>query len=361
RLWQEHSDVSQKGRQRQSKIADVLGTTVVDQRLAIPEIPSPSILLVFFFDRIANTALSVFESFTKQLLAALVRIDLDCPTDICSSLNNDFGEDIRRPDILQIVNDLVIPLCLLFRVRTVLLDGIDTCKPTESDLVWSWMKRVRVMVTAIVLVSSQEQSNVCSNLSFDEGSRIQVDRQSNSGDFDTHIDEQIAQRAGPGYVLYDKKLYDWVPVGPSSAAIHFARLCYARAMKEAVRGLPDGLEELYARLSASTCAKRPLCNGGVLVWICAARAPLSVGAVRELWAMNMDIGEVWEDAMPGLNPLLESGVGLLQLDATLHILLPVHHTVYDFVFSEKERNHFQSLFTQPDPRRPWLLSFESSV
>lgn len=189
--------------------ADALRTMVVDQCLTTPEPGGSSIVLVFFFTREAKTALALFESFTKQLVAALVHTNVYCPY-VRSCLNSSFGKDIRRPDISQTVNDLVIPLCGLFQGRVVLLDGIDICDLAGSDLIWWWLKKILEKVAAKALISSHDHSDVSSHLGFDESCRVRIDQQLNDGAIGVYIDEQIAQRSGPCHALHDKKMHPLV-------------------------------------------------------------------------------------------------------------------------------------------------------
>jgi hypothetical protein len=178
-------------------------TTAIDECLAQRKPGDSSAVLMFFFRDQEDTALMFFESLTKQLIAALVGAGTPCPPEVLSNLDEAYGREVSRPDIAQVVYDLVIPLCSAFREIALVIDGIDECKTAESKLVWLWLARILKEVFVKLLVTSEGWAKT--SLSNEEFHRIRVD-QNNKADIDTYIQEQISSRSGSGQIFGDEKL-----------------------------------------------------------------------------------------------------------------------------------------------------------
>ena len=158
---------------------------------------------MFFFQGQEDTVLSLFESLTKQLIAALMNAGATCSPEVLSNLEEAYGREVSRPDIAQVVHDLVIPLCLSFKEITLLIDGIDECKTAESNLVWQWLEKILKEVFVKLLITSEGWAKI--PLPNEEFHRIRVD-QNNKADIDAYIHEQISSRSGTGQIFGDEKL-----------------------------------------------------------------------------------------------------------------------------------------------------------
>lgn len=158
---------------------------------------------MFFFQGQEHTALSFFESLTKQLIDALAGAGTPCSPEILSNLEEAYGRDVARPDIEQVVYDLVIPLCSSFQEITLVIDGVDECKTTEGSLVWQWLDKILEKVFVKLLVTSEGWAKI--PLPSEGFSRIRVD-QHNNADIDAYIQEQIYSRSGPGQIFSDENL-----------------------------------------------------------------------------------------------------------------------------------------------------------
>lgn len=158
---------------------------------------------MFFFQGQEDTALSFFESLTKQLVAALMDAGTPCAPEVLSNLEEAYGREVSRPDIAQVVYDLVMPLCSSFQNVTLVIDGIDECKTAESNLVWQWLDKILKEAFVQLLITSEGWAKI--PLPNAEFQRIRVD-QNNKADIDAYIDEQILSRSGTGQIFGDEKL-----------------------------------------------------------------------------------------------------------------------------------------------------------
>jgi len=182
--------------------ANLFRTTAIDECFANRESGDSSAILIFFFQDEYVTALSLFESLTKQLIAAVVCIGTPCPSKILSALEEAYGEKNLRLQISEVVLDLILPLCSLLQKVTLVIDGVDECKRSETRLIWKWLEKILEQVSTKVLISSQDQTS----LHFKGYDRIQIDQQYNKADIDTYIDQQIAEKSGPGQIFGDETL-----------------------------------------------------------------------------------------------------------------------------------------------------------
>jgi hypothetical protein len=159
---------------------------------------------MFFFQRQEDTALSLFESLTKQLIAALVGAGIPCSPEVLSSLEEAYGRDVSRPDIAQVVYDLVVPLCSSLHEITLVIDGIDEGKTAESNIVWQWLDKILKEASSMKLVITSEGWAKIP-LSNEVFHRIRVD-QHNKPDIDAYIHGQISSRSGTGQIFGDEEL-----------------------------------------------------------------------------------------------------------------------------------------------------------
>jgi hypothetical protein len=184
------------------KSANLFRTTAIDECFANRKPRDSSAILIFFFQPEYVTALSLFESLAKQLIAALVCVGTPCPSRILSTLEEAYGKKNSRLQISEVVLDLVLPLCSLLQKVTLVIDGVDECERPETNLIWKWLDKILTQVSAKVLISSQDQTS----LDLKGFDRIQIDQQYNKADIDTYIDEQIAEKSRPGQIFGDEKL-----------------------------------------------------------------------------------------------------------------------------------------------------------
>ena len=178
---------------------DLDRTTVIDECRAKRKPDGSSAVLMFFFQSQDDTAVSLFESLTKQLVATMIGTDTLCSPEILSALEKAYGNEVSRPDGSQVITDLIIPLCSHLPQITLVIDGIDECKQTELRLIWEGLDRILKDVHVKVLISSEDQTNLHLK-GFD---RIRIDQQYNKADIDTYIDQQIAGLSGPGQLFGD--------------------------------------------------------------------------------------------------------------------------------------------------------------
>lgn len=178
-------------------------TTVVDECLARRKPSDPSAVLVFFFQGQGHTALSFFESLTKQLIDALAGAGIPCSTEVLSNLEKAYGWEVARPDIEQVVYDLVIPLCSFLQEVTLVIDGIEECETVEGNLLWQWLDKLLEKIFVKLVITSEDWAKI--SLPIKNFLRIRVD-QHNKADIDAYVHGQISTRSGPGQIFCDEEL-----------------------------------------------------------------------------------------------------------------------------------------------------------
>lgn len=132
-------------------------------------------------------------------------------------------------------------------------------------------------------------------------------------------------------------------------------------VEEAVERLPPGLEAIYSRCLARKRADRLLCDMNLLLWVCAAPKPPGIDALQELLAMDLETGQVSTRDMRTETHLLQSGVGLVTLEIAKKLVLPVHSTARDFVFSNSARRQFELMSTEPDSKEFWPFCINAGL
>lgn len=184
---------------------------------------------MFFFEDYHSTAVSLFESMAKQLLAALLCSDTPGTFKIFKALETAYGNSISRPTISQVVTELVIPLCTRLPDVTLLIDGIDECRREEANLVWQWLGKLLKEIPARVLITSEDQTDVPRRLKGFDFSRIRVDQQ-NQKDLDMCIDEHIARKSGPGQLYCEKLVREGIKtkLREKAKGMYVLRLCDAK-------------------------------------------------------------------------------------------------------------------------------------
>ena len=178
---------------------DLDRTTVIDECRAKRKPDGSSAVLMFFFQSQDDTAVSLFESLTKQLVATMIGTSTPCSPEILLALEKAYGNEVSRPEVSQVITDLVLPLCSNLPEITLVIDDVDECKQTELRLIWEGLDRILKDVHAKVLISSEDQTN----LDLKGFNRIRIDQQHNKADIDTYVDQQIAGLSGPDQLFGD--------------------------------------------------------------------------------------------------------------------------------------------------------------
>lgn len=99
--------------------------------------------------------------------------------------------------------------------------------------------------------------------------------------------------------------------------------------------LPTKLEDAYRVCMFRTRDRRFLCNFKLLLTVCAATRPMHEQALRQLLALDKVTFDFIEEDMISTEDLVQSGVGLVTLDVTEQVMIPVHDSVRGFVFSDR--------------------------
>lgn len=184
------------------KLTELDRTTVIDECRAKQRPDGSSAVLMFFFQSQDDTALSLFESMTKQLITMLIGTSTPCSPEILSALEKAYGNEVARPVVSQVIVHLVLPLCSRLPGITLVIDGVDECKQSEVKMIWKGLDRILEEVPAKVLMSSEDQAK----LDLKGFTQIRVDQQHNKADIDTYIDEHIAGASGACQIFSDEKL-----------------------------------------------------------------------------------------------------------------------------------------------------------
>jgi ankyrin repeat protein len=77
--------------------------------------------------------------------------------------------------------------------------------------------------------------------------------------------------------------------------------------------------------------------------------------------MDMETGIISPDRMRTEEYLLQSGVGLITLETTEQLILPVHSTARDFVFSNSARRQFELMSTEPNSKESWPFCINAGL
>jgi hypothetical protein len=89
---------------------------------------------MYCFQSQDDTALSLFESLTKQLVATMIVTSTPCSPEILLALEKAYGNEASRPEVSQVITDLVLPLCSHLPEITLVIDGVDEREQTELRL-----------------------------------------------------------------------------------------------------------------------------------------------------------------------------------------------------------------------------------
>ena len=107
------------------------------------------------------------------------------------------------------------------------------------------------------------------------------------------------------------------------------------AVTKAINELPSKLEEIYVQCLNRVYRAKMIRNPMLLMYVCAAPEPLHHVALSQLLALKLSNGEYDNGDTESRTSLLRSGVGLVSLDASSKMIVPVHGSVRTFIFSEK--------------------------
>jgi hypothetical protein len=170
---------------------------VIDECRAKRKLDGSSAVLMFFFQSQGDTALSLFESLTKQLVATMIGTSTPYSPEILLALEKAYSNEVSRPEVSQVITSLVLPLCSHLPEITLVIDGVDECKQSELRLIWEALDRILKDDHAKVLISSEDQIN----LPLKRFDRIRIDQQYNKVDIDTYVEQQIAGLSGPDQLV----------------------------------------------------------------------------------------------------------------------------------------------------------------
>ena len=106
--------------------------------------------------------------------------------------------------IVQVVDEILVPLPQSFEDVTVLLDGIDQCEQSERGLLWTWLEKVLDDVPLRLLISCQDDVQMAAKLCCTN--RIRIDLDLNNSDIDIYLEEQIRRHSQPGHLMDDARL-----------------------------------------------------------------------------------------------------------------------------------------------------------
>jgi hypothetical protein len=109
--------------------------------------------------------------------------------------------------------------------------------------------------------------------------------------------------------------------------------------------LPTSLQKLYMDLLKTKRNSESFCDPRPIVVVCAVPAPMREEALRQLLALDMDTGNYMIGNVMSSDAVLRHGVGLITLDKTEHLMLPIHDSVRTFIFSDAARDTIRDLMT----------------
>ena len=114
----------------------------------------------------------------------------------------------RRPDVGELVENIVIPLMAMFEEVVVVVDGPEICDQRDQQELWSQLtnitERSNARTRIRLAIGSQDHTNVTGQLP--NTNRLRLDNGSNITDISTYVDDQIACHSGKGQILSDESL-----------------------------------------------------------------------------------------------------------------------------------------------------------
>lgn len=134
------------------------------------------------------------------MLGYIERSNKSCPSVVVSRIQEFYGPNKRRPDIQELINEIIIPLYELAKGVTFLLDGLDECSRQETLNVLMGFRQLLKFSSCRVFISCREEVNVLRGV---PGSvRIWITREHTKADMEIFLNKEIETRQ------YDRPISD---------------------------------------------------------------------------------------------------------------------------------------------------------
>lgn len=183
-------------------------TTAIEECQLAASVRESSIVLVYFFLSQDCSAKGLFYSLIKQLLGGLIKMNQRCPEDIRHRIEDAFGLAHHRPEVIEVIDGVLIQLLSIFEETTVVVDGIDICEQRERIQIWTHFGKILASKKSRtkLLVSGRDEIGLGNYLPDFEFERIRMDRELNQADIDVYTEAQMALEAGQGRLFSDPSL-----------------------------------------------------------------------------------------------------------------------------------------------------------
>lgn len=177
-------------------------TTAIDAAIAKTQsIRRP--VLYYLFDhsfRRYLTALALFESYTKQLLCYLERIEKACPSVIAAQIFEFYAPKKRRPNVRELMDEIFVPLLDIVKGITIFVDGVEECSQEEIQSILTELRKLLTIPSCQVFISCREEVDVLKRIP--SSVRIRITPEDTKADMELFIDNEVEA------MRYNRPMFD---------------------------------------------------------------------------------------------------------------------------------------------------------
>ena len=166
-------------------------TTAIDAAIAKAQIIRRPVLY-YLFDhsyRRYLTALALFESYTRQLLCYLERMDKVCPSVIVARIFEFYAPKKRRPNVRELMDEIFVPLLDIVKGITIFVDGVEECNQEEIQSILMEFRKLLTIHSCQVFISCREEVDVLKRIP--SSVRIRITPEDTKADMELFIDNEV--------------------------------------------------------------------------------------------------------------------------------------------------------------------------
>ncbi|KAH0040806.1 phospholipase, patatin family protein, partial [Aureobasidium melanogenum] len=274
----------------------------------------------FYFDSNKHsmlTADALFRSYVKQLLRYLYMSERRPSVLISNTLKRMFGKHNYRSDPNQLIEKLLKPLLQHFDSSFLVVDGLDLCSPKEYDIVLRSLSSLLKATSIKVIICGRHELEVARRCP--GSSRLEVTQKKVAGDVALFVNQYLDKRTEQRFLWARLQIDVLWQTCSTDAEIHAA-----------LTNLPKDLDETYERCLDRVQVFQQKYSLRVLRYVYAAKTPLTIDALGEALAIDLESGQLQKDHIPVHNTILRSGANLIIFDELDRLVTPTHDSVRKF-------------------------------
>ncbi|KAL4886174.1 hypothetical protein BJY04DRAFT_213708 [Aspergillus karnatakaensis] len=324
-------------------------TSAVIQLLEASQQETSSIVAHFFYshsDRTRLKAIDVFESYTKQIVGHLARLDIDIPESVVNRVKQLYGPGRWPSSLTEMVEAVFFPVCRLVPDAIFIVDGVDECERAQAIQILEVFRKMAVENHSRVLISGREGLDVSQAIS--ESTTIFIANHGNGSDILRFIDWKMEEKLRHRTLTENQQLllkirrrlaeradqmFLWVSL---QLEVLWGECFTDRDIEECLDNLPKDLSETYMRCIDRIDQKRSSLAYKILFWVCVAVTPFTMSQMQEALAIDVKTGLVDpRNTMPKKELLrLCSHLVIQTTDGKLRL---THYSVSQFMAQGTER------------------------